>query len=261
MVHRSISSVIRIRVYGSFIPLSPKNMNIIIIGATSGIGKGLLEKYATHGNRIGIVGRRETILKELKESYPLNVMIATVDITRQNDMSAVIKYFQTQMQVIDLVIVCSGVGELNPLLDYSVEYPTLLTNVVGWTHVIDTYYNLLIHQGFGHLVAITSIGGLRGESQAPAYSASKAYQINYMEALRKRAYKDGRVCVTDIRPGLVDTRMAKGENLFWVMSVEKVVNQIVKAIRRKKSKVYITKRWHVLAILNKNLPFFIFKKM
>ena len=82
-----------------------------------------------------------------------------------------------------------------------------------------------------------------------------------MEALRKRAYKDGRVCVTDIRPGLVDTRMAKGENLFWVMSVEKVVNQIVKAIRRKKSKVYITKRWHVLAILNKNLPFFIFKKM
>ena len=111
------------------------------------------------------------------------------------------------------------------------------------------------------MVAITSIGGLRGESQAPAYSASKAYQINYMESLRKKAYKDGRVCVTDIRPGLVNTRMAKGENLFWVMPVEKVVNQIIKAIKQKKSKAYVTKRWHVLAIIIKNLPYFLFKRM
>lgn len=47
---------------------------------------------------------------------------------------------------------------------------------------------------------------------APAYSATKAYQINYMEALRKKAYKSGgSITVTDIRPGLVDTVMAKGD--------------------------------------------------
>lgn len=165
------------------------------------------------------------------------------------------------MCTMDLVIVCSGIGELNPLLDFNIEYPTLLTNVVGWTYVVDAFYNILVHQGFGHLVAITSIGGLRGELQAPAYSASKAYQINYMEALRKRAYKDGGVCVTDIRPGLVNTRMAKGENLFWVMPLEKVVTQITKAIQHKKTKAYVTKRWHILAIINKNLPYNIFKRM
>ena len=82
-----------------------------------------------------------------------------------------------------------------------------------------------------------------------------------MEALRKRAYKDGRVCVTDIRPGLVNTRMAKGENLFWVMSVEKVVSQIIKAINQKKSKAYVTKRWHILAIIIKHFPYSLFKRM
>lgn len=236
-------------------------MNIIIIGATSGIGNGLLKRYAVSGNTVGILGRRKTILKELEENLPSNVITCAADISRQEEVSNAIKYFQLRIQAIDLVIVCSGVGELNPLLDFSIEYPTLLTNVVGWTHVIDSFYEILIRQGFGHLVAITSIGGLRGEPQAPAYSASKAYQINYMEALRKKNYKDRRICITDIRPGLVNTRMAKGENLFWVMSIEKVVSQIIKVIQQKKSKAYVTKRWHILAIINKNLPYSIFKRI
>ncbi len=163
---------------------------------------------------------------------------------------------------IDLAIVCSGTGDLNPLLDYVIERPTIDTNVTGWTFVIDTLYRIFEQQGHGHLVAITSAGGLRGEPMAPAYSATKAYQINYMEALRKKAFKTGgKITVTDIRPGLVDTAMAKGEGLFWVMPVEKVAHQIRIAICRGKSKAYVTKRWHVLASINKNLPFFLYKRI
>lgn len=241
--------------------VTKNDMNIIIIGATSGIGRGLLERYAASGDKVGILGRRKAILEELEERYPSSVTAYAADISRQSEVSAAVKHFLSRMQTVDLVIVCSGIGELNPSLDFDIEYPTLLTNVVGWTHVIDSFYGILAHQGYGYIAAITSIGGLRGEPQAPAYSASKAYQINYMEALRKRAYKDGRICVTDIRPGLVATRMAKGENLFWVMPVEKAVSQIIKAIRQRKSKAYVTKRWHVLAIISKNLPYFLFKRM
>lgn len=157
---------------------------------------------------------------------------------------------------------CAGIGDINATLDYAVERPTIDTNVVGWTYVIDMLYCLLEQQGFGHLVAITSAGGLRGEPMAPAYSATKAYQINYMEALRKKAFKSaGHITVTDIRPGLVDTAMAKGEGLFWVMPVEKVANQIIDAIRKRKSKAYVTKRWHILAFINRNLPFVIYKQL
>lgn len=153
-------------------------------------------------------------------------------------------------------------GDLNPSLDYNVERPTIDTNVIGWTFVVDMLYNLFEQQGHGHLVAITSAGGLRGEPMAPAYSATKAYQINYMEALRKKAYKaGGKITVTDVRPGLVDTAMAKGEGLFWVMPVEKVARQIYTAIRNKNSKIYVTKRWHLLAAINKNLPFKLYKRM
>ena len=237
-------------------------MNIIVIGATSGIGKALFEKYVKEENRLGIIGRRTQLLDELKHQYPSKTHTATADITKQDEVEQAISSLQKKLGSIDLAIVCSGIGDLNPSLDYNVERPTIDTNVIGWTFVVDMLYNLFEQQGHGHLVAITSAGGLRGEPMAPTYSATKAYQINYMEALRKKAYKaGGKITVTDVRPGLVDTAMAKGEGLFWVMPVEKVARQICKAIRLKKSKVYVTKRWHILAIVNKILPFFLYKRM
>lgn len=237
-------------------------MNIIVIRATSGIGKALFEKYVKEENRLGIIGRRTQLLDELKHQYPSKTHTATADITKQDEVEQAISSLQKKLGSIDLAFVCSGMGDLNPSLDYNVERPTIDTNVIGWTFVVDMLYNLFEQQGHGHLVAITSAGGLRGEPMAPAYSATKAYQINYMEALRKKAYKaGGKITVTDVRPGLVDTAMAKGEGLFWVMPVEKVARQIYTAIRNKNSKIYVTKRWHLLAAINKNLPFKLYKRM
>ena len=237
-------------------------MNIIIIGATSGIGKALFEDYIKDKNRLGIVGRRTHLLEELRRQHPSNTFIATADITKQDETEQAIHLLYKELGGIDLAIVCSGTGDLNPSLDYTVEHIIIKVNVTGWTFVINTLYNLLEQQEYGHLVAITSVGGLRGEPMAPAYSATKAYQINYMEALRKKAFKaGGKIFVTDVRPGLVDTAMAKGDGLFWVMPVDKVARQICTAIRRKKSKVYVTRRWHVLAIINKILPFYLYKRM
>ena len=237
-------------------------MNIVIIGATSGIGKTLFEKYANENNRIGIIGRRANLLGELSQKYPFKTITAKADITNLEEIEQAINALHKEMEYIDLAIVCSGTGDINATLDYSTERPAIDTNIVGWTFVIDMLYHILEQQGHGHLVAITSVGGLRGEPMAPAYSATKAYQINYIEALRKKAYKSGiQIIVTDIRPGLVDTAMAKGEGLFWVMPVEKVASQIIAAIRKKKCKFYVTKRWHILAILNKNLPYCLYKRM
>ncbi len=239
-----------------------EKQDIIIIGATSGIGKALFGKYANDGNRIGIVGRRANLLDELRQEHPDTTVTAIADITKQDETARAIDALRAELKDIDLAIVCSGTGNINATLGYAVERPTIDTNVTGWTFVIDTLYQIFEQQGHGHLVAITSVGGLRGEPMAPAYSASKAYQINYMEALRKKAFKSGgHIIVTDIRPGLVDTAMAKGDGLFWVMPVDKVASQIISAIHKNKYKAYVTKRWHILAIINKNLPYALYKRL
>ena len=202
------------------------------------------------------------MLDELYQKYPSKTIPTKADITNLEEIEQAINALHKEMEYIDLAIMCSGTGNINATLDYDVERPTIDTNIVSWTFAIDMFYHIFEQQGNGHLVAITSASGLRGEPMAPAYSATKAYQINYMEALRKKAYKSGiQIIVTDIRPGLVDTAMAKGEGLFWVMPVEMVTSQIIAAIRKKKSKAYVTKRWHILAILNKNLPYWLYKRM
>ncbi len=237
-------------------------MNIVIIGASSGIGKALFEKYSNENNRIGIIGRRAHLLDELYQKNPFKTIPAQADITNIEEIKQVINTLKEALGHIDLAIVCAGIGDINATLDYAVEHTIINTNVVGWTFVIDTLYHIFEQQSHGHLVAISSIGGLRGEPMAPAYSATKAYQINYLEALNKKAFKNGRhIIVTDIRPGLVDTTMAKGEGLFWVMPVEKVANQIIATINKRKSIAYVTKRWHFIAIINKFLPYHIYKKI
>jgi short-subunit dehydrogenase len=181
-----------------------------------------------------------------------NTSIYEVDITYTEGATQCIDKIFRELQKIDLAIVCAGTGDVNTELLFEKELGAIRTNVVGWTAAVDCIYNHFQQQNKGHLVTITSIGGLAGEPAAPAYSATKAYQINYTQVLRKKSKKTG-VCVTEVRPGLVDTDMAKGEGLFWVMPPEKVAKQIMRAIARKKSKVVVTKRWRIISFLLKHL--------
>lgn len=97
----------------------------------------------------------------------------------------------------------------------------------------------------GYLVSITSVGGLQPTPIAPSYSASKAFQINYTKSIQLKS-KGTSIVVTEIRPGLVDTGIAKGEGLFWVMPLDKVVKKIVKAIKLNKKKMIVTRRWRLI---------------
>ena len=77
---------------------------------------------------------------------------------------------------------------------------------------------------------------------------------NYLQGVRYRFNKlKLPIVVTDVQPGYVDTRMAKGQ-LFWVASPETAARQIVAAIRGRKARVYVTRRWRLVAWLMRVLP-------
>lgn len=184
---------------------------VLVIGATSGIGRALAGRLAASGCRVGIVGRRAEPLTERDSDPSENPFFqAAADVTDPAAAVAVLERLVQRMGGMDLCLVAAGAGELNPELDYALELPAIRTNVVGWTAVVDWAYGYFERQGRGHLAVITSVGGLRGSCAAPAYNASKAYQINYTEGLRQRALRSHRpIVVTDLRPGLTDTAMAK----------------------------------------------------
>lgn len=231
-------------------------MRVLIVGSTSGIGEALAGHYLFEGHEVIGVGRRASTAFVDVSRYEHMVL----DITMRGRVTA--QLGGVLAAGVDVAYICAGVGELNAELNYDVELPTIETNVVAWTQVVDMVFNAFVNKGGGHLVIISSVGGLRGEPAAPAYSASKAYQMNYAEALRKKAYKIGKpIYVTDVRPGLVDTRMAKGEGLFWVMPPKKVASQIVAAVERRKGVAVVTRRWRLLHCIMKHLPQWLYVRM
>lgn len=235
---------------------------IIIIGATSGIGRGLAEQYIQENYLIGITGRRENLLKELCNKSQDHVFYQVCDIRDTQTTLSRLDTLVKETGGMDILIICAGTGEINPELSYQLEEPTLMTNVIGFTNIADWGFRYFEQQKSGHLVTISSVGGTRGSGIAPAYNASKAYQINYMEGLRQKSTKSPYpIYTTDIRPGFVKTAMAKGEGQFWVTPVDKAVKQIVKAISRKKKVAFISKRWRYVACLFKLIPSSLYCRM
>jgi short-subunit dehydrogenase len=234
----------------------------IVIGATSGIGKSLSEILIQNGFVVGVTGRRVEMLAALKEKNPDKISYRQMDVQDVSSIETICNNLVDQIGGLDLIIISAGIGDENKSLDFTIENNVIKTNIQGFTCVANWAMNHFKKQGHGHLVNISSIAGLIGNGEAPSYNATKAYQINYLEGLRLNADKLGsKINVTDVRPGFVNTDMAKGEGLFWVSPVEKAAQQIFTAIKKKKKVVYITKRWRIIGFLLKIIPYSILRKL
>jgi short-subunit dehydrogenase len=234
----------------------------IVIGATSGIGKSITEILIQNGYAVGFTGRRVGMLQSLKEKNPDKIHYCQMDVQDVSAVESICSNLVHQLGGLDLFIISAGIGDENKSLDFSIENNVIKTNVQGFTCVSNWAMNYFKKQGHGHLVNISSIAGLIGNGEAPSYNATKAFQINYLEGLRLNAYKSSiDIHVTDVRPGFVDTDMAKGEGLFWVSPVEKAAQQIFTAIKRKRKVVYVTKRWRMIGFLLKIMPYAMLKKL
>jgi short-subunit dehydrogenase len=234
----------------------------VIIGATSGIGKSLTEILVGEGYVVGITGRREEILQTIQAAYSGRVFTQKMDVQDLSAIESICDQLVHQIGGLDLLIISAGIGEENSGLNFEIENKVIKTNIQGFTCVADWAMRYFKVQGYGHLVNISSIAGIRGNGIAPSYNASKAYQINYLEGLRINTKEYGSsITVADVRPGFVDTAMAKGDGLFWVAPIEKAAKQIFDAIKQKKNIVYITKRWRLIGYILKLLPYSVLKKL
>jgi len=234
---------------------------IIIVGGTSGIGRKMAELYIGKGHFVGITGRRMELLQQIKEQSPQQVEFECFDVRGKENISH-IESLTKKLDGLDILVISAGNGESSKDLSWEIDKWTVETNVNGFVEIANWTFNFFVRQGYGSLATISSIAAVRGSSWAPAYNASKAFQSSYFEGLylkAKRMKKD--VSITCIEPGFVKTKMAKSNKLFWVVPVDKAARQIISAIQKRKRKVYISRRWWIIAKLLKWMPWWIYKKL
>lgn len=234
---------------------------VVIIGASSGIGEALAKEFANEKYEVAVAARRIETLKKLHDAYPKISHYRAIDLTSENCITELSQLI-SDLGGMDILILTSGVGWRNPSLEEEKELYTIHVNCIGFTKVLLYSYQYFCKKGGGRIAATSSIAGFRGLDICPAYSASKAFELSYLESLRRKSKTEQKgVSIISLIPGFVNTAMGQGAGVFWRCEPEEAAKQIRKGIERNKEILYITKRWRFVAWLMKRIPNFIFENI
>jgi short-subunit dehydrogenase len=238
-----------------------KNKTALITGASSGIGMSLAAELAANGYHLILMARREALLTDwaqfLETKYShLTIKVVVSDVRQFEEHMKQIKEAASQFESLDLVIANAGVG-YNTIEDHNTwqgSKDILEINLLGAIATIEAAKDIMLAQGHGHIVGISSMTSVRGIPQISAYSASKAGLTTFLESMRTDLI-DAKISVTDVHPGYVETPMTQDNGKMpWLISKEKAAQLIYKAIRRKKSRLYFPWQMLYLNYLARILP-------
>ena len=161
----------------------------IVIGATSGIGKGMAQLLTKNEYIVGITGRRINLLNDLKKENPNQYIIKSFDVTDIDNVTLILNDLVEELGGLDLMIISAGTGPYNYNLEFELEKLTIDTDVIGFTAIADWTYKYFKLQNYGHLVAITSIAGLEEIEFLLPIPVQKHFKLNIWKGYGKKQRK------------------------------------------------------------------------
>lgn len=229
---------------------------IIIIGASSGLGRCTAELFCQKGWKVGAAARREDKLLELKALYPENIHTEILDVNDDSTPGNLMRFIK-RLGGADIIFLSAGIGWANPSLELEKDIATVQTNVMGFIRIINTAYNYFKNENpNGQIAAISSVAGTKGIGVSASYSASKSFNSTYLEALAQLARIDEtKITVTDIRPGFVRTDLLAPDRKYpMLMTPESAAGSITDAILKRKNACVINRKWAFVVFLWRLVP-------
>ena len=215
------------------------------MGASSGIGLEVARLLRKQGWTVGVAARRIERLSEFE-------VAAQIDVTHK-DAGQQLTLLAERLGGMDLYFHASGVGKQNYELCEDIELWTMETNATGFTRMVGTAYRYMASHGGGHIAVISSIAGTKGLGPAPAYSATKALQNTYIEALQQLANtQQVNIRFTDLRPGFVDTDLlrpnSEGASYRYpiLLNPTEVAQDMIRSIEQRRHVRIIDWRWRLI---------------
>ncbi len=242
-------------------------MNVVITGASSGIGAALAREFAKRGATLGLVARRKDKLDELISTFARPELCTPIvcDIRDRDEFIKKAREFDKQCGGVDIVIANAGISvgvKTEYREDLEMFDKIFQTNVLSMATTFHAFIPEMIERKRGTLVGIGSVAGIRGLPGSEAYCARKSAVITYCESLRIDLKKYG-IDVLTISPGFVKTPLTEGNPYMmpFILTADEFAQRAIKAILAKKS--YITIPWQMgcLAKVMRVIPNSLFDKI
>jgi uncharacterized protein len=240
--------------------------NILITGASSGIGKAFALKCAQDGAHLILAARNEEKLKAVKsevEKLGGTAEVVVTDVTNASDIRQLFLDATKDSRVLDVVFDNAGLGHVAKVWELTAEQIQQMLNVntVGMILVAKYAAEVMQRQKYGHIIMTSSLAGLITLPEWSVYVASKWAITGFSDCIRAEL-KPYNVKVTTIHPGLVNTEFFAKEKADMpineldknALTPEVVAQAVYDAIGSKKKKVIIPEMAQSYAFLQKYLP-------
>ncbi|MDF1821103.1 MAG: SDR family oxidoreductase [Alcanivoracaceae bacterium] len=244
--------------------------NILITGASSGLGRGMAREFAAMGRNLALCARRmdrlEELRDELKQQHPeITVSIRPLDVNDYDQVFETFKAFREDLGSIDRVIVNAGMGKGQPLGTgyFWANRQTAETNFVAALAQCEAALEIFREQDAGHLVMISSMSAMRGmPKNLTTYAATKAGVAALTEGIRCEML-DKPIAVTTIYPGYIRSEInEKVKNTPFMVDTETGCRLLAKAIEKEPGEANVPAwPWNLVGFLMRNLPLRWVKKM
>lgn len=191
-----------------------KNKNVLITGASSGIGKACAIKFAQAGANLILIARRLERLCELQQEltnkYNITVIIQQLDVTNKNMIYRVIPELLDKVPQIDIFVNSAGLARgldyvINDNIDNWEEM--IETNMKGFLHTLQIIAKQMSVQCHGHIINIGSIAGIEAYAKGAVYCATKHAIHAITQAIREEMVEFG-VKIREVLPGSVNTELS-----------------------------------------------------
>jgi len=241
--------------------------NILIVGATSAIAEQVARKLCTATTTFILAGRNEdntrAVSDDLRARGAKNVHCMHYDFSNMSNHPQLVNDVYSVLPDLDLVFIAYGSlpDQSQCEQDVGLTLDEITNNYTSVISLLTLFGNKLAEQGHGVIAVISSVAGDRGRQSNYIYGSAKAGLTAFLQGLRNRLSKKN-VHVLTIKPGFVDTPMTKDFNkgFLWV-GPDKVAEDIVRAIYKRKNVLYTPWYWQWIMLIIKSIPESIFKKM
>lgn len=238
----------------------------IILGATSSMARAFARAVAAQGDNVFLAGRDMADLKIMAtdctlRGAPISEAI-DFDARKPATFAKIIKRLEAEDGQINAAVFVGSMPEQDLIdSDPALIDGTVTDNFTGPAQFLQLLAPVMEARGGGTVVGVGSVAGDRGRIGNYVYGAAKAGFHTYLSGLRNRLTRAGGHVVT-VKPGFVDTAMTWGlEGMFLVAPPEKVAEDILKAVRKKKNTIYTPFFWRYIMLIIRSIPEPIFKKM